>query len=538
VRHDGHHTDDEYRLGRLPRALGVPAVKKTTRTPIALALFSALASAGCGPEGVPPGLFVAPGVEVLERPDTPGNGLQFNFEPGDVVEAFTSPGGKFLVHFTRGGPNAVPAADEDGSGTPDFVEQVAGVYDEVEAHYEALGFRPPKSDEGQPDNGGDGKFDVYLIDFAGIGDGTFQVDACDVEAPERCAGYMVQENDFAGYGYPSTLVANRILGSHELFHGIQAAYDRGQGSVFAEGTAVWATESFDPSLGDFEAFIDGYLDNPSRSLDVPLPGPVDPFSYGSAIFFQFLEERHGPGTVRELVERTENGAFGAEDPRWIEALDPMLATKSSTFAETFVEFAEWNLFAGIDWPFHYKNAGEYPPVKMVDVPAPHTELLRSFYSSAEYYRVDPAGRAEMAATLVTPEDAPGELEDLYLLHVVAKGSGFVIVPSDASKPGEVQTLDTEGALSYVVVVINTSISGNSRRPTLCIGSPDEVEACREAIDPSETEDDATGPRDPGTCGCTLAPAPSGPGYFALGAFLSFGYRRIRRRKANPKTASA
>ena len=30
---------------------------------------------------------------------------------------------------------------------------------------------------------------------------------------------------------------------------------------------------------------------------------MDPFSYGSAIFFQFLEERYGAGTIRALWER-------------------------------------------------------------------------------------------------------------------------------------------------------------------------------------------------------------------------------------------
>ncbi len=67
----------------------------------------------------------------------------------------------------------------------------------------------------------------------------------------------------------------RILGSHEFFYAIQAAYDREQGTIFSEGTAVWATETFDSSLYDFEYFIDGYLNNTGRSLDVPLVARVE-----------------------------------------------------------------------------------------------------------------------------------------------------------------------------------------------------------------------------------------------------------------------
>src|SRR6185436_10226015 len=105
------------------------------------------------------------------------------------------------------------------------------------------------------------------------------------------------------------------------FHAIQAAYKSGQGSIVDEGTAVWATEKFDPSLTDFENFIKGYLSRPDRSLDKPLPDPVDPFSYGSAIFFQFLDERFGDQAIKNLWEET------ARTGAWFTSIDSMLASK-------------------------------------------------------------------------------------------------------------------------------------------------------------------------------------------------------------------
>nr|WP_240806618.1 MXAN_6640 family putative metalloprotease [Polyangium spumosum] len=515
-----------------------------------MAALSGLAA--CGPEGALPGAFEwdGPSLAPLDRPDTPGNGLQFNFEPGDVVEAFSSPGGKFLVHFTRSGPNAVPAEDAEGSGTPDFVEQVASVYDEVLAHYEGLGFRPPRSDEGLPDNGGDGRFDVYLVDFAGIGDGVYQTDTCGPDKPEQCTGYMVQENDYKGYGYPSTLVANRILGSHEFFHAVQAAYDNGQGSVFNEGTAVWATESYDAALPDFEAFIDGYLDNTDRSLDLPLPGPVDPFSYGSAIFFQFLEERYGDGTVRALVERTEDGAEGVADPGWFDVLDPTLAAAAgASFPEAFVEFATWNLFTAqsADAARGYTNGAKYAPVKLEGVAAPYTDVLRVFYASTQYYRVGTGGRGQMTAALVTPEETAAEVEDLELL--VTTRTGTTIGPvTRASDVSAVDAIDTSSADELVVAVVNTSQSGNSRKPTLCIGSPEEVDACKAAVQEAGSGSgggggsgggsggsggSGGGSSEPGGCGCSHAPAPAGPGLLVCAALVFFGQRRARRRKTRP-----
>src|SRR5262245_11185032 len=181
---------------------------------------------------------------------------------------------------------------------------------------------------------------------------------------------MVQENDYKGYGYPSTLIANRILASHEFFHAVQSAYDNGQGSVMAEGSAVWATETFDPSLKDFEGFLPGYFASPDRPLDKPLPGAVDPFSYGTGIFFEFLAERYGPDTVRSLWETCENGANGEADPYWFERLDPFLAeTAGSSFAEAMTDFATWNLFTGkyADPTRGYDSGAGYSSVAMEDV---------------------------------------------------------------------------------------------------------------------------------------------------------------------------
>lgn len=428
---------------------------------------------------------INPGLAVEVRPDTPNNGLQFNFEPGDVVESFPSPSGKILVHFTRIGTNAVPMTDADMSATPDFVEEVASVYDEVLAFYESRGFRAPRTDQGLPDNGGDGKFDVYLVDFAGIGDGVFQIDACDPAKKSQCSGYMVQENDYAGYGYPSTLVANRILASHEFFHGIQAAYDRDQGNVFSEGTAVWATESFDATLNDFEWFIDGYLNNTSRSLDLDIPGPVDSFTYGSAIFFQFLEEKYGAGTIKGLIERTEDGAFGEADPKWLLATDKLLQTDAQTnFAAAFAEFATWNLFLGSksDPTQSYANCAKYPQVKMEGVSAPYTDLLRVFYASAQYYRALPKDRVQMTAALTTADPASMETQDLVLLILAERNGKVDKVVRVVDVRAGIEEIDTAGADSFVTVVINTTTSGTSRKPTLCLGSLEEVADCKTMIE--------------------------------------------------------
>ncbi|NUP06076.1 MAG: hypothetical protein HOW73_08460 [Polyangiaceae bacterium] len=457
----------------------------------ALVAAGACALAACEIEGdSEPTLDVeGPDATPLVRPDTPGNALQFNFDRGDLVESFGSANGRFLIHYARSGPNAVPAADGDASGVPDFVEEVASVYEDVLTFYETtLGFRPPVDDAAIDDNGGSPAFDVYLVDFAGVGDGVFRVDECDADNPDRCAGFMTQENDYAGYGYPSTFYANRILGSHEFFHAVQAAYDNEQGSVLGEGTAVWATEMYDPDLEDFEAFIPGYLDNPDRPLDEPLPGPVDPFSYGSAIFFKFLEERYGAEAVRAIWEQCENGAGGVADPQWLDVLDGVVAGHGGTsFADAFVEFATWNLktddFA--DPATSYADGADYPRVLIDDVEAPYTDdAMRVYHASTQYLAMSPGGRAAMTAVLVPPADNPDAADGLRLLIGVERDEAVELVevadPTVTAEP-----IDTQGASRFVVTVVNTATGGDSKKPALCAGTPEEVDACRASLGSGE-----------------------------------------------------
>lgn len=551
------------------------AIPRLTRLALPLSALLGAALAGCAEDGAPwlgdpeeAGLSPGePSLAPLVRPDTPGNSLLFNFEPEDVVETHGSAGGRFLVHFTRTGPNAVPAADTDASGVPDFVEQVADVYEEVLTTYvDKLGFRPPVGDEDIADNGGDGRFDVYLVDFAGSGDGHYSNDKCGPGNSDICAGYMVQENDYKGYGYPSTLVANRILGSHELFHAVQAAYDKGQGSVLSEGTAVWATEAFDPSLKDFEAFVDGYLDNVDRPLDKPLPGAVDPFSYGAAVFFQFLTERYGDDMVRLLLERTENGANGVDNPVWFEELDPFLQAEAGVpFADAFTEFATWNLFTGkfADPARSYANGAGYPPAAMTEGEAPFTDdEVRVFYASAHYFRVPPAGRAAMTAALVAPADAPGEVDGLRLLLVPRGADDLGEVKEIANVGAGTETVDTSSADRLIVFVVNGLMGGDSRKPGLCIGTVEEVAACRSALlggggaggsgeggsggAGGSGEGGAggaggaggVGDGDPGGCGCRAAGPDQEP--FAAGALavLAAGvYLRRRRERASARPSA-
>jgi hypothetical protein len=250
---------------------------------------------------------------------------------------------------------------------------------------------------------------------------------------------------------------------------VQASYDNQESTVFLEGSAVWATEQFDPSLNDLEGFVSGYLSRPNHSLDLPLPGPVDAFSYGSALFFQFLGEKYGPVVIKELWEAS------AGDPTWFDALDGVLQSHGSSFADAFFTFAQWNLYTGkrAD-PAHGYAAGKgYPLVTIEAGTLPvTTPSLRVFEASTSYLALPTSGRASVLASLV-----PVAGDEVLRFAVAVRRGNVVATPvvADITQP---ITVDTSGADEVIVLVANTAQTGESRKPGLCVGNSDEVDACR------------------------------------------------------------
>lgn len=419
------------------------------------------------------------------RPDDTDSDELFRFEPGHDVESFD--GDLVRVHFTRSGPDAVKLADTDGDDAPDAVELVAETYDEVLTFFAGLGFRAPVTDlGGAQGDGGDGRLDVYLIDFDGASDGAWVRERCDAHA--RCSGYVVQENDFAGYGYPSYRTASRILASHELFHAVQAAYDADQGANWSEATAVWASERFDPSLSDLENFADGWLDEPDRSIDQEPTGPVASYSYGLGIFAQYLYERFGDTMHLGLWEAVEDGAAGVADPHWLTALVALLASDfATTFDAEWVTFATWALRAshGDSGGPTFASAGVLPRVARDIVSLPFSDdKLRIYATSLQVWST--RGDAVSVAIVST---VAGDTDGLVLITGLRKGDQV----RTTVQPGFDATLDGTGSDEVIIAIASTNLEGNNKRPGFCLGSAVEVAACRSELVPVDPEAAEPGP---------------------------------------------
>jgi hypothetical protein len=265
------------------------------------------------------------------------------FADGAAEQTYDGEAGHVRVHYVTASADAVPADDTDESGTPDFVEEVARL---AETSWDALaarGFRMPLSDADLvADDGGDGRFDIYLRDLVSA-DGNFVAEACTEEAPVHCAGYFSMENDLAGFNYASATEGISVLTSHELFHAVQSAYQPDLAAVsWTEGTAVWNEEQTFPDQDDYERFVAGFLAHPQRPFERSGgSGFGDPYSYGAALWPTFLDERYGDGVVQRIWEACEALGPGAD---FLEAAGQVLTEDGGSLDAAWADFTRWNLF--------------------------------------------------------------------------------------------------------------------------------------------------------------------------------------------------
>lgn len=437
------------------------------------------------------------------RPDDPDAGALPDAFPADVtVEHVDGERGMVRVHFTREGAHAIPLDDADADGLPDYARDVAREYEAALAFYTtALGLALPLADDivldHEGNHGGDAKLDVYLVDFPTRADGAFRVDLCLEGAPRRCAGHMIHENDFDGRSYRSLAEAHRTVASHELFHAIQHAYDASAGVVIAEGSAVWASEVYAPELTDFERSIGGYFERPERSLAQEPTGPVDPFGYGSAIFFRFLEERFEREVPVRLWRRLGDGP---EAVSWLAALDDLLrGSYGSSLGEAYAELVRWNLYTGsrADAERSYAEGARYPQLTEREVELPYAdERLRVFPLSARHFAADVIEAGDVYLEAIE-NDRP--LDGLRLLLAVESRGKITALESARVEDAPRLMLPAARGDRVHAALLSTLADGESLQPRVCFAREGDGAPCEH----TPREDDASadeGEADAGAAG--------------------------------------
>lgn len=504
--------------------------------------FAAVGVVGCGgdlPGGAPTlhDLPADPGQ--LRRAIRPTDGTGYNGNGYDNVPVYhtDSPGGRFRVFYTLAGESATSSADVDPmDGVPDFANRVAAAADQTwQSTVTARGFRPPLDDSvyhDRPDFGGDGRFDIYLRKIAPGSDGYRVTEVC-TDVPFTCAGYFVMTPTFRGTGYKSIEEGAAVLTSHELFHAIQESYDARQWRTWTEGTAVWNETQAFPELAqrDFVGFLTSFLDAPERPFDKTMgTGPGGLYAYGAVLWPQFLGERFGVATVREIWQASVSKSAG-QSPHFLDAADSVLrAGHGSDLATAWVEFTRWNALTGTRAGAGrgYARAATYPEARLEDPLRGLGEVSVSVDGlSARYLPVHPqlTAASRLRVRLIDESDTP------------ATGTAYRLPPGGAAPtdelpfPGGRLDLDMQPG-EGLLLVISGAVRGAAAHPVTL-----RIEAAPE-------------PPPAGGGGCAIAHtgrsggapfAEGGPGLLGLlcaPGLLALLTRRRRRRQGRRRHRSA
>jgi hypothetical protein len=266
------------------------------------------------PELSPAGRAGARGL--LARPtDGSAGEHQYTAAPGQR-KTFCDPARPLCFHWVETTRDAPPLTDVDANGRPDDVDDTIVTFGEVyDLEVGAYGFLPPLPDTtSAPDDGGDGKTDIYLADLGGDFIPLFgycttdDPNASDPDYPYHDASaYCVVDEDFTNrvYGSSATPQGFRdVTSAHEFFHAIQFHYDWLEDLWLMEGTAMLMEDQYADEVNDNVNYLDNSV---LRSPSVPVDRGSDGFEYGAWIWWRFLVEDLGqllnPLVIRQVWER-------------------------------------------------------------------------------------------------------------------------------------------------------------------------------------------------------------------------------------------
>ncbi len=202
----------------------------------------------------------------------------------------------FVIHYTLDGA--------DGTNE-DFIADVMLVMEEVwDYQIETMGWPAPPTDCGE---GGDARFDVYLLEIEGQGilgyaqpDGLVGDNPSSDGVEEYAAyGHLVLDNDYSIAADSAGLM--RATAAHEFNHIIQFGYDLNDAARwFYEATATWLETQNYPEDQDAVGYVSSLFESPGLCLGNTGNDPDGLRVYGEWIVIDSLARDFGPEAIPQL----------------------------------------------------------------------------------------------------------------------------------------------------------------------------------------------------------------------------------------------
>jgi hypothetical protein len=284
----------------------------------------------------------------------------------------------FVFHYEISGAYAVDNTDENSDGVPDYVSNMASLFEGVYLTDNNLGFVLPPADNGY---GGSDLYDVYIggetAGAAAIEGGTYGFVSPEDSLGDNTETDQVEKNSYTSwmcmnydYSWLSESItpgkvdtAVSVTVAHEFMHAIQMSYNVEMEGWFKEACATWAEDALFPGYDDNFQYLMDLFSRPDVALNLDNwtdnlgDSPLANHWYCSWIFIKYLTEQTENSAIRHIYEAYLDKGYASG------VVDNVLKSKYSTsFNQIFDKFLIANLLLTSDQkyaPYNYVRGDAY-----------------------------------------------------------------------------------------------------------------------------------------------------------------------------------
>lgn len=383
-------------------------------------------------------------------------------EPEGARATYDSPSGRFHITYQTSGVDAVPLADGNSNGVPDYVEHI-GDYLDYSLDYECytLGFQAPPFQISYP---------YMYITLMNLSD-VYGFTSIVTNPPGMTR--ITLDNDYVGFPPNSDpdgdqLGAAKVTCAHEFKHSSQYAGSRWTEGAWEEVDATWMEDIAYPLTNDYINYIQmgSPITAPTASLDLLSGG-----GYESAVWEHYQSQTHGIQFVVDLWNWRKTHMGQA----MLDSYEQMFVDYGSNIQHAWNEFSMWNFATGARsiTGLGYDDAAIYPAGSAQRTPTayPHTYSSSVAHLAANFIRcLNVAGTdLRLKVTFNGADTARMTLAAVVNQSYADHTGAFYTIPLDATNDA-VYTIpyDLDTAYSVGLIVGNGAKTGSSQAYTITI----------------------------------------------------------------------
>lgn len=350
-------------------------------------------------------------------------------------ETYESPSGKFMIHYETTGPDAVPGADSDNDGVPDYVEWTAEAADSSWSHEVSnLGYSDPIVGSSDPYKiyieipfFGSGTYgETHLGSYKNVNDQTVIVINNELDEPR----FHVNTDENPTHG------AIKVTVAHEFKHAVQYTANQWNGETFnwLEMDATLMEEVVYDDVNDYYNYIrssESIFINPQNSFY-----PFNGASYYIVTWALFFEEKFGSQfwvDIWETISANPNIAM-------IDAITQQLGG-TQAYNRNYIESQLWHFASGPN------SSSAYGFEESANYPAPKIEY--SFVGDDSLSAPDTLNNLSAKYFDIQPSPFPGSVAFNFSDLITPKaGFGIIAYFNDGSVEPLILFNEQQETISY------------------------------------------------------------------------------------------